>query len=53
MHDIAMPVPPSADPSNPLRGAGLDVARALALGLPMYGAIGDLPPRTDISGTNP
>jgi hypothetical protein len=35
------------------RGADLDVARAIALGLPVYRAISDLPPRTDISGTNP
>jgi hypothetical protein len=35
------------------RGADLDVARALALGLPAYRAVSDLPPRTDISGTNP
>ena len=35
------------------RGADLDVARALQLGLPVYRALSELPPRTDISGTNP
>jgi hypothetical protein len=35
------------------RGADLDVARALQLGLPVYRALSELPLRTDISGTNP
>ena len=35
------------------RGADLDVARAFALGLPVYGAVSELPLRLDISGKTP
>jgi hypothetical protein len=35
------------------RGADLDVARALQLGIPVYRAASELPLRTNISGTPP
>jgi hypothetical protein len=35
------------------RGADLDVARAIELGLPVYGAVSELPLRRDISGKSP
>ena len=35
------------------RGADLDVARAFALGLPVDGAVSELPLRLDISGKTP
>lgn len=35
------------------RGADLDVARAIQLGLPVYRAISELPLRSDISGKSP
>ena len=37
--------------SGESRGADLDVARALQLGLPVYKAVSELPLRTNMSGT--